>query len=143
SAREGARVRHLAGRGRRRWVGGSPAALRKAMWLRDLVDIDADHCLAEATGDLRDHIGVVVESSRSDNRGPPLPGVTGLEDSGTNEDPFSPELHHHGGVRGCRDATSSEEYDRQLAQLSDLGNQLVWGLQLLGSHVQLIGRRRG
>ena len=48
SVREGARVRHLAGRGHRQRVDVSPAALGEAMWLRDVVNIDADHCLAEA-----------------------------------------------------------------------------------------------
>ena len=38
-----------------------PAALRQAMRLRHLLDVDADHRLAEATGHLGQHIGVVIE----------------------------------------------------------------------------------
>ena len=36
--------------------------------LRDLVDVDADHGLAEAAGDLGDDVGVVVEGGRLDDR---------------------------------------------------------------------------
>ena len=55
------------------------------MRLWDVVDIDADHCLAEAAGDFRDHIGVIVEGGRLDDGRRPLLRIAGLEDSGANE----------------------------------------------------------
>src|SRR4051794_34397725 len=47
----------------------SPAALCETVRLRDLFDVDADHGLAQAAGDLRDDVGVVVERDRLDDRG--------------------------------------------------------------------------
>src|SRR2546429_685542 len=50
----------------------SPAALGQPVGLRDVVDVDADHGLAEPTGDLGDHVGVVVEGGGLDDGGGPL-----------------------------------------------------------------------
>ena len=80
SSAQRARGRRPAGRGRRRWRAsaagdGLPAALGEAVRLRDVVDVDADHRLAETAGDLGDHVGVVVERRRLDDRlGPLRPG---------------------------------------------------------------------
>src|SRR6185437_14574854 len=62
------------------------------------VDVDADHRLAEAPGDLRDNVGVVVERGRLDDRGGALGRVARLEDARADEDALRAELHHHRGV---------------------------------------------
>src|SRR5437588_595140 len=44
----------------------SPAALGEPVRLRELLDVDADHGLAQAAGDLREDVRVVVERRRLD-----------------------------------------------------------------------------
>ena len=105
---------------------------------RDLVDVDADHGLAEAAGDLGDHVGVVVEGGGLDDRLGALRRVAGLEDARADEDALGAELHHHRGVGRGGDAAGGEQHDRQLAGLGDLLDQVVRRLQLLGRDVQLV-----
>src|SRR4051812_32088427 len=78
--------------------GGLPAPLGEPVRLRDVGDVDADHRLAQAAGNLREHVGVVVERGRLDDRGRPLLRVAGLEDAGADEHTLGTELHHHRGV---------------------------------------------
>ena len=54
-------------RRRRLSAGSSPAALGQPVRLRDLLDVDADHRLAEPARDLGDHVGVVVERGGLDD----------------------------------------------------------------------------
>jgi hypothetical protein len=82
--------------------------------LRDLVDVDADHGLAEPAGDLGDDVGVVEEGRRLDDRLGPLRRVAGLEDARADEDALGAELHHHRGVGRGGDATGGEEHDGSL-----------------------------
>src|SRR6478735_6761433 len=126
------------------WLGGrrSPTALGEPVRLRDLVDVDADHGLAEAARHLGDDVRVVVEGRRLDDRLGALGRVAGLEDAGADEDALGAELHHHGGVGGGRDAAGGEEHDGELAGLGDLLDELVGGLQLLGRDVELVGAHR-
>ena len=58
-----------------------PAALREAMRLRDLFDVDAHHRLTQAAGHLGQHIGVVVEGGGFHDRRGALRRVPGLEDA--------------------------------------------------------------
>ena len=60
---------------------GSTSRARPAGAVREVLDVDADHGLAEPARDLRDHVGVVVERGRLDDRLGPLGGVAGLEDA--------------------------------------------------------------
>src|SRR6266511_1344238 len=81
----------------------SPAALGESVRYGDVVDVDADHGLAQAPGHLRHHVGVVVERGRLDDRGAPLGRVTGLEDARADEHALGAELHHHRRVGGGGD----------------------------------------
>ena len=90
-----------------------------------VVDVDADHRLAEAAGDLGDHVGVVVERGRLDDRGGALGRVARLEDARADEHALGAELHHHRRVGRGGDAAGGEQHDRQLAGRGDLGDQLV------------------
>src|SRR5690348_15568416 len=54
---------------------------------------DAGHRLAEAAGGLRDHVRVVVERRRLDDRGGAPGRVAGLEDAGADEHALGAELH--------------------------------------------------
>ena len=85
---------------------------RRAGAARDVVDVDADHGLAEAAGDLGDDVGVVVEGGGLDDRGGALGRVAGLEDARADEHALGAELHHHRGVGRGGDAAGGEQHDR-------------------------------
>src|SRR5699024_9164860 len=68
--------------------------------------------------------------------------ITGLEDTGTNKDTLSTELHHHCSVSRSCNATCGEQHDWQLTGLSDLAYQLVRCLQFLGGNVELVRSHR-
>ena len=68
------------GRGRK-LVSGSPAALGEPVVLRELLDVDADHGLAETARHLGDHVRVVVERGGLDDRRGARGRVAGLEDA--------------------------------------------------------------
>src|SRR5205823_10693580 len=81
-----------------------PTAAGVALVLRQGVDVDADHRLAQAAGDLGDEVGVLeCRGGRDDGLGP-LGGVAGLEDAGADENALGAELHHHRGVGRGGDA---------------------------------------
>ena len=59
------------------------------MRLRNLVDVDADHCLAETAGDISDDLRIIVVLGCLDDSLGALLRITGLEDTGTNKDTLS------------------------------------------------------
>src|SRR5579862_2147502 len=107
------------------------------------VQVDADHGLAEAAGDLGHDVGIVVERGGLHDRGGALGRVARLEDPGAHEYALRAELHHQRGVRGGRDAARGEQHHREPPQLRDLGDQLVRRGEFLGRGEQLLGRQAG
>src|SRR5256886_14047878 len=95
----------------------SPTADGKAFARGERLERDAAHRLAEATRDLGNELRVKEVGRRLDDRlrAPQLIlGILGrLEDPAADEIAFCPELHHERGVRGRRDASGTEEDDRQ------------------------------
>src|SRR5262249_44682079 len=74
--------------------GALPAALGEPVGLRDVVDVDADHRLAQPTRHLRDHVRVIVERRGLHDRRRALCRVAGLEDAGADKHALGAELHH-------------------------------------------------
>ena len=101
------------------------------MRLRHLLDVDADHRLAEAPRHLGQHIGVVVEGGGLDDRRGALRRIAGLEDSRADEHALGAELHHHRGVGRGGDAARGEQRDGQLAGPGHFDDEVVGRLQFL------------
>src|SRR5215471_2726843 len=74
--------------------GGLPAAVGVVLVLGERVEVDADHGLAEAAGDLGHDVRVVVEGGGLHDRGGALGGIAGLEDARADEHALRAELHH-------------------------------------------------
>src|SRR5207245_1161366 len=81
--------------------------------LGQLSDIEAPHRLADALGDPRDHVRIVIVRGRLDDRLGALGRVLGLEDAGADEVPIAAELHHHRGVRRGGEPPPAKVYDGQ------------------------------
>src|SRR5579859_3442978 len=126
-----------------RFIPRLPAAPGVVLVRGQGVQVDADHGLAEAAGDLGHDVGVVVERGGLHDRGGALGRVAGLEDPGAHEHALRAELHHQRGVRGGRDAARGEQHDRKPPGLRDLGDQLVRRGKFLGRGEQLFGGQGG
>ncbi|GAO50133.1 hypothetical protein G7K_4268-t1 [Saitoella complicata NRRL Y-17804] len=111
--------------------------------LNQVVAVDTDHRLTQVLGNLSENLGVVEVGDSLDDSLGTLSRVTGLEDTGSNEDTVTAELHHHGSISGGSDTTSSEVDNRQSLEASSLLEKVVWDLQVLGEDEELIVRGGG
>jgi hypothetical protein len=108
--------------------------------LGDLVDVDADHGLTEATGDLGDDVGVVVEGGRLDDRDARSAGLPDLKMPEPTKTPSAPS---------CIIIAASAGVAMPPAVNSTTGacrprrprDEVVRRLELLGGDVQLVGSR--
>mmetsp|Transcript_16005 Transcript_16005/g.32126 ORF Transcript_16005/g.32126 Transcript_16005/m.32126 type:complete len:345 (+) Transcript_16005:175-1209(+) len=103
-----------------------------------LARVDSHHRLPQPLAHLRQHLGVVVVRNGLDNGGGPVGGVTRLEDATADKHAVHTELHHQRGVGGGRDAACGKVDDGETAQLLDLGDEGVRGLDVLGVHEQFV-----
>ena len=92
---------------------------------RNVVNVDADHGLAQPAGHLGQHVRIVVERGGLDDGCRPRRGVAGLEDPGTDEHSVGTELHHHRRVRRSRNAARGEHRHGELAGPGHLGDKFV------------------
>src|SRR3989338_4921747 len=79
----------------------------------ELGNLLALHGLAQALGDPRQDLGVLVVGYCQHDGLRHLLGVFGLENPRTHENSVAPQLHHQRGIRGSRDASGRKVHDQQ------------------------------
>src|SRR5579864_39732 len=101
-----------------------PASFGEALRLRHRTNVEPAHRLAQTTGHLREHVGVVEIGRRLDDGFRARGRVLALEDAATHEHALCAELHHQSCVGRRRYAACAEQNDGQTTCVVHLANQL-------------------
>src|SRR5579859_2228448 len=121
-----------------------PPAPRHLLALRQLIQVDANHWLAQVARDFGDNVGVLEMRGSAHDGLRAFEGVARFEDAGPDEDAFRAQPHHQGSVGGSCAAASREIDDGQFTLLRYLAHQFIGRAQvfrlghqlLFGQHLQ-------
>ena len=107
---------------------------------REVSDVDADHRLAQAAGNVCDDGRIAVVLHRGDNGLGPGFGIAGLENARAHKHAVSTQLHHERSIGRGGNTSCNQQRNRQATLARGFNDEFIRGLELLGADVEFVRR---